>query len=287
MDASIQAKDGRTVGVEDFGPDGAIAVLWCHGGPGSRLEPAWLQRDAIDAGFRLVGIDRPGYGKSTPRPRRSITDVVPDLLAVAEHLGIDRFVTVGVSTGGAYAFATAALARRRVLGVLACAAMTDMGWAPGRATMHGPSVRAIWDAPDRDAALAAATDAFGEGFRTLLGGGMGGVLTVRDAEVFADPAWMNAAMAAFPEMSRHGLQGYVDDRIADDAGWDTFDIGDVKCPVTILHGGEDRLVRVIHAEHTARLVPHAELVVFPAESHFSIERYIVPELVRLAAKPTR
>ena len=66
-------------------------------------------------------------------PGRSIADWVPDGLAVADHLGIERFVAVGVSTGGAYSLALAANAPDRVLGVVACCALTDMRWAEGKA----------------------------------------------------------------------------------------------------------------------------------------------------------
>ena len=68
MDATIELADGRSVGFATYGrPDGA-AVLWCHGGPGSRMEPAHLGAEAAEAGLLLIGIDRPGYGMSTPRP---------------------------------------------------------------------------------------------------------------------------------------------------------------------------------------------------------------------------
>ena len=43
-------------------------------------------------------------------PGRTILSVVADMLDVADQLSIDRFATVGVSTGGAYALALAALA---------------------------------------------------------------------------------------------------------------------------------------------------------------------------------
>ena len=53
-----------------------------NGGPGNRLEPSFLAETAARAGLRLIGIDRPGYGRSTPRPGRTIADGVPDALAV-------------------------------------------------------------------------------------------------------------------------------------------------------------------------------------------------------------
>ena len=83
---TITLADRREVGFIDYGPAGATPVLWCHGGPGSRLEPAGFAPLAATAGFRLIGIDRPGYGRSTPKPGRSIVDWVPDGLAVADAL---------------------------------------------------------------------------------------------------------------------------------------------------------------------------------------------------------
>src|SRR5262245_26031158 len=96
-DHTLSLPDGRITGFADYTPDHGTAVLWCHGGPGSRLEPAAFAPAAAEAGLRIVGIDRPGYGLSSVRPERTIADWVPDGLAVADALGIDRFVTVGCS----------------------------------------------------------------------------------------------------------------------------------------------------------------------------------------------
>jgi pimeloyl-ACP methyl ester carboxylesterase len=104
-DQTIGLVSGRTVGFADYGIPDATAVLWCHGGPGIRLEPAYLRRVASEAGLRIIAIDRPGYGLSTPQPGRTIAGWVPEALAVADHLGIGPFAAVGVSTGGAYALA--------------------------------------------------------------------------------------------------------------------------------------------------------------------------------------
>jgi pimeloyl-ACP methyl ester carboxylesterase len=161
-DRMLTRPDGRVVGFAEHGEPGGRPVLWCHGGPGSRLEPAAFVPAAADAVLRVVGVDRPGYGLSTARPGRSIADWVADGLAVVDGVGIDEFAVVGVSTGGAYALALAAAAPGRVTGVVACCALTDMSWADGRATMPRAGVADLWDAPDRDAALARAADAFGE-----------------------------------------------------------------------------------------------------------------------------
>jgi pimeloyl-ACP methyl ester carboxylesterase len=215
QDQTIRLASGRTVGFADYGVPDATAVLWCHGGPGSRLEPAYLRREATEAGLRIIGIDRPGDGLSAPQPGRTIAGWVPEALAVADHLGIGRFAAVGISTGGAFALALAALAAERVLGVVACCSMTDMRWPEGRATMSRPHTHAVWEAPGRAAALAAATDAHGEGGSKMRGGGMAAALAPSDVALFRDPEWMQAAVAEFPAMFAHGLEGYTDDRLAD------------------------------------------------------------------------
>ena len=76
------------------------------------MEPAHLGDEAAEAGLLLIGIDRPGYGMSTPCPGRTIAGWVPDALAVADELGTTKFVAVGESTGGAYALALERWPRR-------------------------------------------------------------------------------------------------------------------------------------------------------------------------------
>jgi pimeloyl-ACP methyl ester carboxylesterase len=285
-DQTIRLADGRTVGFADYGVSEGTAVLWCHGGPGCRLEPAYLRREAGQAGLRFIGVDRPGYGLS-PQPGRTIAGWVPEALAVADHLGIGQFATVGTSTGGAFALALAALAPERVLGVVACCSMTDMRWPEGRATMSRPHTHAVWEAPGREAALAAATDAHGQDGSKMRGGGMAAALAPSDLALFRDPGWVKAALAEFPAMFARGLEGYTDDRLADGPGWVTFDVTSIRCPVTVLHGGSDRMVDVIHAQHTAGLVPGAELVIFDDLGHFSIVAKVVPAISSLLQRQPR
>jgi pimeloyl-ACP methyl ester carboxylesterase len=275
---------GRDVGYTDYGPRDGIPVLWCHGGPGSRLEPAAQAPAAARAGLRLIGIDRPGYGRSTPQPGRSIADWVADGLAVADALDVERFVAVGCSTGGAYSLAIAAHAPRRVSAVIACCALTDMRWQQGKALMTGPATARLWSAPDRDAAIAAATDVLGaDGSKMLTQAQSGAPMPAADLALMQDPAWMTAMLAAMHEMFTFGVQGYADDRIADGVGWGSFDVADIRCPVIVLHGEEDNVVPVAHARHTAAIVPEASLRIVPALGHMSIFGAVLPVLQSLTS----
>lgn len=280
-DATIDLPDGRTIGYADFAPDGGHPVLWCHGGPGSRLEPNLAARDAAAAGMRVVGIDRPGYGLSSPRPGRSIEACVPDVLAVADALGLDAFHLVGVSTGGAYALATASIAPQRVLGVVACCALTDMRDEAARATMTGASgaISDIWNSSTREEAIAFAVEQFGEDGSKMLGAAGDTALADADMALFADADFLAGLMESFPPMFAWGVQGYADDRLADGTGWGGFDVHALSCPVVVMHGTADTICPPVNAETTAKLVPNAQLRWFDDDGHFSVVARI-PEVMR-------
>jgi 3-oxoadipate enol-lactonase len=88
-----------------------------------------------EAGYRVVRCDFRGYG-DTPAPDRPHNDA-DDVLALLDHLGVERFSLVGSSYGGRVALEVAARWPDRVNGmVLLCAGM------PG----HEPSaeLREFW-----------------------------------------------------------------------------------------------------------------------------------------------
>lgn len=284
-DRTIRLASGRTVGFADHGRPGDTAVIWCHGGPGSRLEPAYVAPVAVAAGLRLVGIDRPGYGLSTPEPGRTVGGWVPEALAVADHLGIDRFVTVGISTGGAFALAVAALAPDRVLGVVPCCSLTDMRCQPARATVSRPHAHAVWDAPDRASAMAAAVESHGVDGSKIVQSAEGPPLPPSDLAMLIDHPWGRQWLASVPAMFAQGLAGYTDDRLADGPGWVTFDVADITCPVIVLHGAADVIADAVNARHTAAIVPGAELRVVDDLGHFSIQDRLVPAILDVLARP--
>jgi len=284
MDSTIKLPDGRTVGFATYGSPDGIPVIWCHGGPGSRLDPVHRDAEAAKADLLLIGIDRPGYGMSTPLPGRTIADWIPDALAVVKELGVDRFLAVGESTGGAYALALAALVPERVLGVVACCSLTDMRSEEARSTMSREHCQTVWDAPDRRSALAAAIDAHGEGGSKMTSGGMSEALAPSDVVLFRDPVWLQEARSVFPEMFAQGLVGYTDDRLADGGGWVAFDVTAITCPVTVLHGEMDQMCNVVNAHHTAEIVPNAHLALYKDLGHFSIEIKLIAAISELLAR---
>src|SRR5262245_8142277 len=94
---------GRTLGYELFGPEDGAPIVEMHGTPGSRVTRFPIGDPYEAAGVRVVRFDRGGYGPSTRRAGRSVRDCVPDVVALVDHLGWERFAVSGGSGGGPHA----------------------------------------------------------------------------------------------------------------------------------------------------------------------------------------
>jgi pimeloyl-ACP methyl ester carboxylesterase len=68
-------------------------------------------------GLRIIGIDRPGIGSSTPYLYPNVLDWTQDLALLLDTLAIDTARIVGLSGGGPYALAAGAGLPDRIHGV--------------------------------------------------------------------------------------------------------------------------------------------------------------------------
>ncbi|SFR61084.1 alpha/beta fold hydrolase [Halogeometricum limi] len=110
------AVDGaeRTVSYADYGDPAGVPVLFFHGTPGSRLLGRLFHDSARRRGVRLLAPDRPGYGRSSPWPSRTLADTGRFVEPVLSDADVDRVGVVGFSGGGPHALAFAATHGRRV-----------------------------------------------------------------------------------------------------------------------------------------------------------------------------
>jgi pimeloyl-ACP methyl ester carboxylesterase len=106
--ATLSLPDGRKLGYAQYGLQTGHAILYLHGLPGSRIEAAFLDTIAVRLEARIIAVDRPGYGWSSPHPNRTILDQVKDVEHLAEQLELDTYAVLGISGGGPYALACAA-----------------------------------------------------------------------------------------------------------------------------------------------------------------------------------
>lgn len=118
LEGSVAVRDGRRLSFAEFGTPHGDAVVWMHGTPGARRQvPIEARMYAERNNVRIIGIDRPGIGTSTPHLYDNVLDWTGDLELLADNLGIDKLRVIGLSGGGPYALAAGAALPDRVLGV--------------------------------------------------------------------------------------------------------------------------------------------------------------------------
>ncbi len=111
MDAlagEVATQDGRRLTYLEVREPGGPLVIHNHGGPSSRFEAPLLANSASKNRLRLICVDRPGMGRSSPQKARIYSGWADDLVAVADALGHHEFGVTGWSEGGPWAIAAAA-----------------------------------------------------------------------------------------------------------------------------------------------------------------------------------
>jgi 3-oxoadipate enol-lactonase len=96
-------RDGITLHGEQAGEGPPVVLL--HGLSATRRNVVQGSRHLIKRGYRLIAYDARGHGASSPAGSYGYADLVRDLEAVLEHLGIERTALVGSSMGAATAMA--------------------------------------------------------------------------------------------------------------------------------------------------------------------------------------
>ncbi len=228
-------------------------------------------RDFADReSLRIIGIDRPGIGSSTPFVYESILDWTGDLVIVADTLGIPDMRVIGLSGGGPYALAAGAALPNRVKAV---------GVLGGVAPFTGP------DAINGGALQLASH------FVPLVS-----VARVPIGMVLTGAIWMVKPIAgrfldAFAMMQPEGDKRllsrpefkamFVDDLLNGSREQVTapfsdlmlfcrdwgFQASDVVVPVLWWHGDDDNIIPHRHGEHMVDRLPDARLITIAGESH--------------------
>lgn len=88
---TLTLPDGRKLGYAQYGLLTGRPIFYLHGLPGSRLEAAGFDDLGLELGARIIGVDRPGIGWSSPHPNRTLLDHPKDLKYLAEHLELDHY----------------------------------------------------------------------------------------------------------------------------------------------------------------------------------------------------
>lgn len=271
LEGNVAVGDDRRLGFAEFGAPQGRAIFWLHGTPGARRQIPTEARAYVEQnGVRLIGVDRPGIGSSTPHQYECVLDFASDLRTIADTLGIDKLAVIGLSGGGPYTLACAAAMPDRVVAA---------GVLGGVAPMVGPD--AISSPLMQLGAVVAPVLQVAGGPIRLVASGM-----IRLIRPVASPALEIYArlspegdrrMLGRPEFkamflddllngSRKQLAAPFYDIVVFERDWG-FRLDEVTVPVRWWHGDHDHIVPFAHGQHVVSRLQDAKLTELPYESH--------------------
>jgi non-heme chloroperoxidase len=98
----IKTEEGIKLFVEDVNPDAKQAILFIHGWPASHNMFEYQFNKIPKSGFRCLGVDIRGFGKSDkPWKGYSYNRLADDIRCVIEAFDLEDIILVGFSMGGA------------------------------------------------------------------------------------------------------------------------------------------------------------------------------------------
>jgi pimeloyl-ACP methyl ester carboxylesterase len=278
----LDLPDGRQLGFAEWGAESGLPLIYLHAAMSSRLEwhlePSWLAA----AGIRLITVDRPGHGLSSPHPGGTPLQFAHDVAALLDRLGLARAGVIGYSAGGMYALACCSGLGERMLaaGIVSGVAPTH---APGSMAGMGRLIRQSHTHARRYPWL------LGLEMRTHLAlfryapeytfGVLG------HPKITGQPEFRQRFLAAQREGARQGVVGFVEDlrRLARDWG---FALSDIRCPVAWWHGDRDRVSPLPQARALAESIPDLDFIEIAGGTHLLIEERI-GEIVHAVATRCR
>jgi pimeloyl-ACP methyl ester carboxylesterase len=269
--------DGRAVEYSEVGERDGLPVLFFHGTPDTR-RASWSGRAAARAaGVRLVAVNRPGYGLSTPTTP-SCRQAVQDAVDLADLLGIGELAVLGMSVGGMYALACAALHPDRVHRAAVVA-------APGEAPrMDPPWPRDDLDADGQHLFIRLASGSVAENL-ALVTPDFSAYRARVDPGDPDDEALAQRWLSPLPEQDRALLlrdpdadhaaaareavgepAGYLADAALVFRPWE-FRVEEVACPVSLWYGEHDANAPVRNGRWLQHTLPRATLHELPGVGH--------------------
>ena len=273
--------DGRRLAYTEWGAPDGKPVLHFHGTPGSRL---WCPDEAATAAsnVRLIVPDRPGFGRSDPQEGRTYADWPNDVEALADALEIASFGVIGVSAGGPYAAACAALISRRVsaAAIVSSRALSLYNWAerPDVVEEWSPDERLQFELAQNDPLGAAnlAIEQFAQAIQPLeeYPNAIHKALEAAEGDrwFFEHASRTEIFDAHLRESWRQGLDAIKWEMIDAFQDWG-FRLADISIPVSIWHGGQDPWVKQEYIDFQVRTIPNSSFVVWPDGGHLAFVKH--------------
>jgi len=277
----IILSDGRKLSYAKYGKQDGYPVMYFHGTPSSRLEPAVIGDDVWSRlGLRIIAPDRPGMGGSDFHPNRGFSDWPKDVTALADTLGLGQFAVLGNSGGGGYALVCAAKIPKRLL------ATVIVSGSCGR--MDSPEALNSLSVPNRLFWLLARHAPF---IMPSLLKAMSGTspdqmkkgLRPADLAVVEQPGRVEAFMQMIQATIHQGTKGPLWDMRMYVRKFD-FRLDEIQMPLKWLHGEQDGNVPIALVRKVVTELPSAQLITYKNEAHISTFVNHVDEIAQALGK---
>ncbi|TDK87142.1 alpha/beta fold hydrolase [Mycolicibacterium mucogenicum] len=273
LEGNIAVGEDRQIGFAEFGNPQGRAVFWLHGTPGARRQiPTEARSFASRNNIRLIGIDRPGIGSSTPYQYENVLGFTEDLRTIADTLGINRFAVIGLSGGGPYTLATAAAMPDRVVMAAVLGGVAPLigedGISSGLMEL-AKIVRPILEVADTPirwvaGSLIKVIAPFGSPALDLYAR----ISPDGDRNLLSRPEFKAMFLDDLLNGSRKQLAAPFADIVVFARDWG-FRLEDIKVPVRWWHGDADHIVPYAHGQHAVARIADAEMYTLPGESHLA------------------
>ena len=265
----VRLPDGRFIGVAEWGDRDGLPLLEFRGLPGSDGGDAIPDEVPLRLKLRRLAVDRPGVGASDPLPGRRLIDWPPDVAALADALGLHRFLVLGTSGGGPYAAAVAHGLPDRVIAVGLVSSIAPMD-RPGAAGGMEAGERRAMDLAARAPWALRAIMAAVVGVERLRPGTIVGTLLrslpACDKAVLARSEVAASLVDSYRRAFLQGTRWQVLDWAIINEPW-RFEPRGIRVPARIWHGALDERAPLHHAQWLADTIPGATLTVYPGEGH--------------------
>lgn len=285
LNQQFQLPDGRKLGYDEYGIPNGKPIFYFHGSPSSRLECALYVNEELlqRLNVRLIAADRPGMGLSDPQPNLRMTDWAQDVVALADHLQIERFAILAYSLGGPYGLACAFEIPQRLtkVGILSGAALFT---EPDLVKNVNEGTRKFLTLPREKPWLARlfmwtalsvmpriAPNRFVAQANTLL--------PAPDRPiVIDDPEFQKGFIKMVREATRQGIGGAFHESLLTVTDWG-FSLQELNAPVLLWHGEADQNIPVEMARYMESAIPNCEAKFYPNEGHLSLFKKNAEEII--------
>jgi pimeloyl-ACP methyl ester carboxylesterase len=258
--------------IQEWHPEQKIVVLFIHGFPGSSDHAKLVTSCPFIDSFRLIAIDRPGYGQSDFQPDLTPMKFAEQLVEILDELKIDKLRLLSVSGGSPYSLALAHLLGDRVERMSSVAGVAPLTRKNFR-FMNGQQKKA-WVLSQclplkmQNLILNRMWEKGLENIEDFLFSPGDGVLGP-DQKAFSQPdisavlsLTLKSALAQGPRAILHDLNIYARD-------WG-FTTDKIHCPITIWHGSKDDIVHVAYAQDLKMKLKNSSLNIIDDEGHYSL-----------------